>query len=281
MKTRMPVLISAGTLALSLTACGGGAAEEEPAEAAAESPEEGGGGSVLDLVAGLGASTQDIENYTLDISMVMPDPDMGDIDMDMTYEVMEDPQAAKVTMVMPSMGEMLLELAAVSGQDLGLTAEEIGTSIVIIPAEGDALVSNHNGLQEVDTAWVRGAQDTDQIAPEEMFDINALPDIVGAFAEIEQIEETGAEEISGVSTTLIEGTMTGEDVEALNQEQKDAVNELLGGVSGSVDVSVWVADDGFPMRLDFSDEEADISMVFSNLGETSFEMPAEDEITDR
>ncbi|WP_232532443.1 hypothetical protein [Nocardiopsis dassonvillei] len=57
MKTRMPVLISAGTLALSLTACGGGAAEEEPAEAAAESPEEGGGGSVLDLVAGRGAST--------------------------------------------------------------------------------------------------------------------------------------------------------------------------------------------------------------------------------
>jgi hypothetical protein len=275
----MPVLISAGTLALSLTACGGGAAEEEPAEAAAESPEEGGGGSVLDLVARLGESTQSVDNYTLDISMVMPDPDMGDIDMDMTYEVMEDPQAAKVTMVMPSMGEMLLELTEMSGQDLGLTAEELGTSIVIIPAEGDALVSNHNGLQDVGTAWISGAQDTDQIAPEEMFDINALPDIVGAFAEIEQIEETGAEEISGVSTTLIEGTMTGEDVEALNQEQKDAVNELLGGVSGPVDVSVWVADDGFPMRLDFSDEEADISMVFSNLGETSFEMPAEDEIT--
>lgn len=279
MKTRMPALISAGTLALSLTACGGGAVEEEPAEAASEAPEEG-GGSVLDLIAGLGESTQDIENYTLDISMVMPDPDLGDVDMDMTYEVMDDPQAAKVTMVMPAMGEMLLELAQMAGEDLGLTAEEIGTSIVIIPAEGESLISNHNGLQEVDTAWARGGQETDQVAPEEMFDINALPDIVGAFAEIEQIEETGTEEISGVPTTLIEGTMTGEDVEAMDPEQKNAVDELMGGVSGTVDVSVWVADNGFPMRMDFSDEEAEISMVFSNLDETSFEMPAEDEITD-
>jgi hypothetical protein len=239
---------------------------------------EEGGGSILDLVAGLGESTEDIENYTLDISMVMPDPDLGDIDM--TYEVMDDPQAAKVTMVMPAMGEMLLGLTEMAGQDLGLTAEEIGTSIVIIPAGGEALVSNHNGLQEVDTAWARGVQDTGQVAPEEMFDINALPDIVGAFAEIEQIEETGTEEISGVPTTLIEGTMTGEDVETLTPEQKNAVNELMGGVSGTVDVSVWVADNGFPMRMDFSDEEAEISMVFSNLDETSFEMPSEDEITD-
>jgi hypothetical protein len=273
----MPALLSAGTLALSLTACGAGAAEEDPAEAAAEVAEEG-GGSILDLVAGLGESTEDIENYTLDISMVMPDPDLGDIDM--TYEVMDDPQAAKVTMVMPAMGEMLLGLTEMAGQDLGLTAEEIGTSIVIIPAGGEALVSNHNGLQEVDTAWARGVQDTGQVAPEEMFDINALPDIVGAFAEIEQIEETGTEEISGVPTTLIEGTMTGEDVETLTPEQKNAVNELMGGVSGTVDVSVWVADNGFPMRMDFSDEEAEISMVFSNLDETSFEMPSEDEITD-
>ncbi|GAA1450487.1 hypothetical protein [Nocardiopsis tropica] len=56
--------------------------------------------------------------------------------------------------------------------------------------------------------------------------------------------------------------------------------ELIGDVSGSVDVSIWVGRDGFPMRLDFSDEKADVSMVFSELGETSFEIPGEDEITD-
>jgi predicted small lipoprotein YifL len=280
-KTRMPALMTAGTLALALTACGGGAPEEEPADAAAETPEESGGGSILDLVAGLGENTQKVDNYTLDIAMTMPDPDMGEIDMDMTYEVMDDPQASQVTVVMPFLGESLLELARLGGADPGLTAEELGTSILIIPAEGEALMSNHNGLQEVDTAWVRGVEDTDQIAPEEMFDIGALPDIAGAFAEIEQIEEVGTEEVSGVRTTLVEGTMTSEDVDALSPEQQKAVSDLMGGVESSVDASLWIADDGFPMRLDFTDEEADVSMVFSKLGETSFEIPGEDEITDK
>ncbi|WP_433698572.1 hypothetical protein [Nocardiopsis sp. CA-288880] len=279
MKTRMPSLLTAGTLALALTACGGGAPEEEAVEVeAAEEPGEGGG--VLDMLAELASSTQEVTNYTLDLDMSMPDPELGTVDMTMTYEVMDDPEAAQVTMVMPFVGEMLLELAALGGEDPGLTAEELGTTVLIVPAEGETLVSDHNGLQEVDTPWARGVQDTAELGPQEMFDIASLPDLVGAFAEIDQIEEAGAEEVGGVETTLVEGTMTAEEIDALDAEQKLAVLELIGDVSGSVDVSIWVGRDGFPMRLDFSDEKADVSMVFSELGETSFEIPGEDEITD-
>ncbi|MFJ9557224.1 hypothetical protein ACIRPH_25720 [Nocardiopsis sp. NPDC101807] len=275
----MPALITAGTLALALTACGGGAPEEEAVEVeAAEEPAEG--GSVLDMLAELASSTQEVTNYTLDLDLSMPDPELGSMDMTMTYEVMDDPEAAQVTMVMPFVGEMLLELAAMGGEDLGLTAEELGTTILIVPAEGESLVSNHNGLQEVDTPWARGVQDTAELSPQETFDIASLPDLVGAFAEIDQIEEAGTEEVGGVETTLVEGTMTAEEIDALDAEQKLAVLELIGDVSGSVDVSIWVGRDGFPMRLDFSDEKADVSMVFSELGQTSFEIPGEDEITD-
>ncbi|WP_026122953.1 LolA-like protein [Nocardiopsis halotolerans] len=279
MNTRMPALLTAGTLALTLTACGGGAPEEEPANEAAATPEEG-GGNVLDLVAGLGESTQEIDNYTLDMEMVMPDPDMGEIDMTMTYEVMNDPEATQITMVMPFLGEMLLGLAETTGTGTGLTAEELGTSILIVPAGGEVLVSNHNGLQEVDTPWMRGLQNTDQVNPDDMFDINTLPEVVGAFSEIEQVEETGTEEISGVGTTVIEGTMTSEEIEAMSTEQRSAVDDLMGDVTGTLNVSFWITDDGFPMRIDMADDEADISMVFSSIDETSFEIPSEDEITD-
>ncbi len=275
----MPALLTAGTLALTLTACGGGAPEEEPANEAAATPEEG-GGNVLDLVAGLGESTQEIDNYTLDMEMVMPDPDMGEIDMTMTYEVMNDPEATQITMVMPFLGEMLLGLAETTGTGTGLTAEELGTSILIVPAGGEVLVSNHNGLQEVDTPWMRGLQNTDQVNPDDMFDINTLPEVVGAFSEIEQVEETGTEEISGVGTTVIEGTMTSEEIEAMSTEQRSAVDDLMGDVTGTLNVSFWITDDGFPMRIDMADDEADISMVFSSIDETSFEIPSEDEITD-
>lgn len=277
MQTRMPSLFAAGTLALALVACGNETPEEEPADGAAE---EDGGGSVLDLISGLGENTSDVDNYTLDIEMVMPDPEAGEFNASMTYEIMDDPETAQVTMVVPAMGEMLLELAAMGGEDPGLTAEELGTVILIVPAEGENLVSNHNGIHDVDTPWARGVEDTDHIPPEEMFDTSALPEITEAFASIEQLEEKGTEEVSGVETTLVEGTMTSEDIDALTSEQKQEFDELLGGAEGAVDVSVWITDDGFPMRLDFSDEEADISMVFSDVNETTFEIPGEDEITD-
>lgn len=273
----MPALITAGTLALALVACGDDASEEEPTGGAAEEASEG-GDSILGLLGKLGENTQEVTNYTLDIDMAMPDPEFGEVGM--TYEVMDDPEAAQITMVMPFFGEMLLELAAMSGEDSGITAEELGTHVFIISADGESLTSNHNGLQDVSTPWSRGGEDMTDIAPEEMFDIASLPDLVGAFSEIDQIKEVGTEEVSGVETTLVEGTMTSEELDTLDAEQKLAVLELIGEVSDSVDVSIWIDRSGFPMRLDFSDEEADISMVFSDLGETSFEIPSEDEITD-
>lgn len=279
-KTRMPALFAAGALALSLTACGGDAPEEEPAGEAAEEPKESSGGGILELLSSLGDNTKDVDNYTLDISMAMPDPDLGELDVTMTYEVMDDPEVAQITMVMPFMGEMLLELAQLGGGNPDLTAEELSTSIFIVPTEGESLVSNHNGLYEVDTPWARGVDDADGMAPDEMFDTRDLPEIAGAFASIDQIEAKGTEEVSGVGTTLVEGTMTSEDIDDLTPEQKRAVDGMLDGLEGSVDVSLWIADNGFPMRMDFSDDEADISLVFSAIGETSFEIPGEDEITD-
>jgi hypothetical protein len=281
-QTRTPALVTAGllplTLALVLSACGA-PVEEAVDTAAEETPEESGGGAT-DLLSGLGESTEDITNYTLDLSLTMDDPELGETETNITYEVMDEPEAAQVTIVVPELGESLRELAVLGGADPELTAEELGTSILIIPAEGESLVSNHNGLQPVETPWVRGGQDTGGMAPDEMFDVSALPEITGAVAEIKEIQETGAEEVSGVPTTVVEGTLTPEDLEAMGPERRDSVSELTNGMTGTIDVALWIADDGFPMRMDFQDDQADVSIVFSHVGETSFEMPAEDEITD-
>lgn len=282
MKTRTSALFAAGFLPLTLALSACGAPEEETAvdtAAEEETPEES-GGSVPDLLSELGESTEDITSYTLDMTLIMDDPEFGEAETNITYEVMDDPEAAQVTIVIPELGESLREMAVLGGADPDLTAEELGTSILIVPAEGPSLVSNHNGLQPVDTPWARGVQDTESFAPEEMFDVSALPEITGAVSEIKQIEETGTEEISGVQTTAVEGTLTPEDLEAMGAERRDSVNQLTNGMTGTINVSLWIADDGFPMRMDFQGEEADVSIVFSNVGDTSFEMPAEDEITD-
>ncbi|KOX13069.1 hypothetical protein ADL05_20315 [Nocardiopsis sp. NRRL B-16309] len=270
------------TLALALSACG--APEEEPegtpSDAAADEGESGSAG-VLELLGDLASRTEAVDNYTLDMDITSTDPELGETEMTFTYEVMADPQAAQVTVFMPAMGEMLAELAELGGSGSDLSTEELSTSIVIVPAEGEMLVSNHNGLQEVDTAWARGtAGEGQQPVTENMFDTSELPKVAGAVASIDTMEETGTEEVDGVSTTVLEGSFTPEDLEAVEDDQRSALNELVGGVDDAMDVAIWISDDGFPMRMDFSDEVSDVSMVYSLLGETSFEMPAEDEITD-
>ncbi|WP_231640832.1 hypothetical protein [Nocardiopsis sp. NRRL B-16309] len=284
MKTTKPGLFAAGsmTLALALSACG--APEEEPegtpSDAAADEGESGSAG-VLELLGDLASRTEAVDNYTLDMDITSTDPELGETEMTFTYEVMADPQAAQVTVFMPAMGEMLAELAELGGSGSDLSTEELSTSIVIVPAEGEMLVSNHNGLQEVDTAWARGtAGEGQQPVTENMFDTSELPKVAGAVASIDTMEETGTEEVDGVSTTVLEGSFTPEDLEAVEDDQRSALNELVGGVDDAMDVAIWISDDGFPMRMDFSDEVSDVSMVYSLLGETSFEMPAEDEITD-
>ncbi|MCY9787497.1 hypothetical protein KIK06_26825 [Nocardiopsis sp. EMB25] len=282
MKTRVPAFLAVGALSLSLAACGGdqSAEPEETTEAATE--EENGGGGVMSLLADLASTTESVDNYTLDMAIGMTDPELGETNMDFTYEVMSDPQAAQVTIVMPEIGEMMLDLEELSGESSGMTAEELGTSIVIVPAEGEALVSNHNGNFEADTAWVRGASGMDSMpTTEDMFDASQLSDVAGAISEIETVEEAGTEEISGVETTRVDGTFTQEEIDALPEGQAGALNDLIGGsIEGAMETSIWISGDGFPMRIDFSDDVTDLSMVFSALGETSFEMPSEEQITD-
>ncbi|WP_121182376.1 hypothetical protein [Nocardiopsis sp. Huas11] len=280
MKTNKPVLFAAGslTLALALSACG--APDEEAPATSSDSADDGdsGGGGVLELLGDLASRTEAVDNYTLDMDITSTDPELGETEMTFTYEVMADPQAAQVTVYMPAMGEMFAELG---GPGAGLSAEEMSTSTVIVPAEGEMLVSNHNGLQEADTAWVRGgAGEGQQPVTDSMFDTSELPKVAGAVASIDTIEETGSEEVDGVSTTVLEGSFTAEDLDELEPDQRSALDELVGGATGAMDVSLWVSDDGFPMRMDFSDDVSSISMVYSQLGETSFEMPSEDEITD-
>lgn len=281
MKTRMPVLISAGTLALSLTACGGGAAEEEPTEAAAEAPEEGGGGSVLDLVAALGESTQSVDNYTLTMDILTTDSALGEgeVEMSVVYEVSDDPSALQVTMVMPSLGENLLELMEMTGEDVSdLTAEEAGTSVILYPEGQDALLSNNLG-QYGDTPWVTSGGESLGDVPADVFDVETLPQVASAIASLENVSEAGTEEVGGVETTVIEGTMTSEEYEALSEEQSAALLQVLGSdYSGTLDIGVWVDGNGFPLRMEFADEVSDVSMEFSALNETTVEIPAEDEI---
>ncbi|MCP3015825.1 hypothetical protein NGM33_21090 [Nocardiopsis dassonvillei] len=281
MKTRMPVLISAGTLALSLTACGGGAAEEEPAEAAAESPEEGGGGSVLDLVARLGESTQSVDNYTLTMDILTTESPLGEgeVEMSIVYEVSDDPSALQVTAVMPFLGESTLALMEMTGADVGgLTAEEAGTSVMLYPEGQDPLLSNNLG-QYGDTPWVTAGGEALGDVPADVFDVEALPQVASAIASLENVSETGTEEIDGVETTVIEGTMTTEEYEALSAEQSAALLQVLGSdFSGTLNIGVWIDDNGFPLRMEFADEVSDVSMEFSALNETTVEIPAEDEI---
>lgn len=282
MKTRVPALFTAGVLALSLAACGSEEAPEpteEATEAAAE--ENGGGGGLIDLLGSLGENTAEMTNYTLALSMTMPDPDMGEIDVDLTYEVMDDPQAMQVTMVMPELGEALAELLAMGGEDLGLTAEELGTQIMIQPADGETLISDHNGMYEAETPWVRGGEDMTDMNPEELFDLQGLPDLVSAFAAIDQAEETGTEDVNGVSTTVVELVLTEEEAAALDSESAAAVQEFLGGpVDGSLEISFWISEDGFPMRMSVTDMGETMEIEFSEIGTTSFEIPTEDQISD-
>ena len=279
MKTRTPVVIAAGSLSLvlALTACGNDAADETAVEVAEEQDEQKGG--ISELLSNLGDNTQEITNYTLTMDMTIPDPEMGDIEISMVSEVMDDPQAVQSTMSMPFLGEMMFDLMSVAGLPDGVTAEDLGTIVVIAEEGQDPLMANQNGLYG-DSAWVR----TDDMSgmdqnPDEVFDIESLPELAGALAELDQAEETGSETVDGVETTVVAGSMTSEELDELDPAQSAAIRDLIGGsVAGTLDVTLWIDADGFPMRMEFSDDEADVAMEFSAIGSTSFEMPAEEEI---
>lgn len=106
-----------------------------------------------------------------------------------------------------------------------------------------------------------------------------LPQAASAIASLENVSEAGTEEVGGVETTVIEGTMTSEEYEALSEEQSAALLQVLGSdYSGTLGIGVWVDGNGFPLRMEFADEVSDVSMEFSALDETTVEIPAEGEI---
>ncbi|WP_155988806.1 hypothetical protein [Nocardiopsis sp. CNT312] len=54
----------------------------------------------------------------------------------------------------------------------------------------------------------------------------------------------------------------------------------MNGSGGVREVSVWISDDGFPMRVDYGSGQDMTSLASSNLDETSFEVPSEGDILD-
>lgn len=277
--SRTPAVLAAGafSLALMLTACGDDTPDEETTVSAEEQEEEG-TGTLQDLLANISGSTTEITNYTLTVESVGEDPDFGEVGVTATYEVMDDPVMTRETWVMPFLGETFLPLFELAGEDVsGLDPETLGTIIMIYPDGEPPLTSNPMDL-EAETEWTKGEAGTaEEVA--DSFDVESLPDLVATFAEIEQIEKSGTEEINGVETTVIGGTMTEEEFDALEAEQKLAVIELMDSVTETVDVTLWVGDDGFPHRMEFATEENDVSMEFSEIGTTSFELPDDSEIT--
>ncbi|WP_017578652.1 LolA-like protein [Nocardiopsis valliformis] len=279
MQTRAPAVIAAASLslALALTACGNDAAEEESTteEAAEETSAE-------ELLANLDSATDGIDNYTLEIESVALDPDLGDTSVKLEYLIMDDPAGAQMTAVMPSMGEFILDMLALSGSaPEGLTGEDLGTSTAIILEDQDVLLADPHGFQGSDTPWVRGETPEEAVDPTEDFDITAIIPAIGAFSGIEDVEEVGSEEIHGVETTVIEGVLTSEGIGALGEAEGETLANLVGGVLlDSMDAKLWLDADGFPMRIEFADAGSEGVMEFSDIGSTSFEIPSEDEITD-
>ncbi len=277
MKTRTPTAIVAGSLALALTltACGNDAADDTSGEAS----EQGGQGGLSDLLSSLSANTQELTNYTLTMDMTVPDPESGGLEISMVSEVMDDPAAVQSTMSMPSLGESLFELMSVGGAlPADVTAEDLGTMVVIAEEGQDPLLANRNGLYG-DSPWVRTDTSSMEQNPDDVFDVESLPELAGALAGLDQAEETGSETIDGVETTVVAGSMTSEELDELDPAQADAIRSLIGGsITGTLDVTLWIDSDGFPMRMELSDDESDVAMEFSAIGSTSFEMPPEEEI---
>lgn len=276
-------MIAAGSLslALALTACGNDAVEEETTTDAAEEAVED-HSAVEEMVAGLDSATDGIDNYTLEIESIALDPEEGDTSIKLEYLIMDDPAGAQMTVVMPFMGEFILDMLTLSGSaPEGLTAEDLGTSTAIVLEDQNVLLADPHGFQGSDTPWVRGEAPEEAVDPTEDFDITAIIPAIGAFSDIEDVEKAGSEEIHGVETTIVQGTLTSEGIGALGDEESEALANLVGGVLlDSMDVKLWLDADGFPMRIEFADVGSEGWLEFSDIGSTSFEIPSEDQITD-
>ncbi|CAL9456410.1 hypothetical protein SUDANB121_02561 [Nocardiopsis dassonvillei] len=281
MKTRVPALFTAGVLALSLAACGSEEAPEPTEEATEAAAEESSGGGLTDLLAALSENTAEVTNYSLAVEGTATDPESGEtIPLTMAYQVMDEPQAIRMEMVMPFYGEMMVQLLELGGGlPDGVTAEDLSTVTSIATADDRFLLANPHDVYGTGTEWVEDTSGAGGPDLSESFDVSHLPEMVGSFGELEQIEEVGQEAVDGVDTTVIAGTLTTEEIQGLSTEGRNAFEGLFGAeISGDLKSKLWVSDEGFPMRMEFVDDTSTVRMEFSSVGSTSFELPAEDAI---
>ncbi|WP_053063611.1 hypothetical protein [Nocardiopsis sp. RV163] len=194
---------------------------------------------------------------------------------------MDDPEAFRCVSVMPYAGELMATMFSAAGAlPEGVTAEDLSTSEYISHNGGELLLSDPHGLYGTETPWVYSTRTTRTESALD-FELVGLSDLVSAFSGMEQAEAVGEEQVDGVDTTVIEGTMSSERIAALREDQAAVLDGLLGRpVPEGMDAVLWIDDAGFPMRVEFSGAGSEVSMEFSAVGETSFEIPDEDEITE-
>lgn len=264
-----------------LAACGGtgDAPEESESTATAEpSPTEKSG--IAALVEAVDESTAEDADYTIEATATGVGEGSEIPATTNTYEVQGPQEPDRVTAVVPGLGEVILQSLQATGQDPGLTAEELSSVTMIVePDGGDPIISNSHGGFPGRTEWVRGLDGVDKPAAPPLTPGELAP-LLDELADEELIADEGAQELDGTPATLVEGEAEQSAVEDLG-DARDTVEAILGGqTAGTLAFAAWVGEDGLPLRVEASDDEIEVELAFSAIGSTSFEAPAPEEIHD-
>lgn len=278
---RKPLASAALAAALvPLSACGGtdGAPEEAsgPTATADPSPTEKSG--LPGLIDALAESTAETDNFTLDAEAVAVDSEAAMSSASNTYEVQGPDLPDRVTATMPTLGELILQSLRMTGQDAGLSAEELSSVTMIVePDGGSPIISNSHGAFPGGTEWVRGLEGAEAPAPPPLAPGELAP-LLEELADEDLITQEGAEKVDGTTATLVEGEAKQAEVEDLG-EARETVEGILGGpASGPVAFAVWIDEEGLPVRLETSDDDVEVQLAFSDIGSTSFEAPDPSEV---
>ncbi|GAA2025081.1 hypothetical protein [Nocardiopsis rhodophaea] len=277
MRSRIPALVAAGGLALVTSACGGGAAEDTPektheAEPQQESAADKKPGDIFSL---FGEKTAELDNYRVDVEMTMEDEDIGTFHPSFSYQVMDDPEATRMEV---DLGE---EFAAAMVEAMGGQEPPGGldalTRTTLVYVGDDIYVKNDHGLHG-DAPWVRSTTESREDMPD--FEIDDFVELTEALAGVEDVKDSGTEEVNGQETTKFTGSLTQESIDATEDaDQRETLKELFDGdIEGELVFNVWADEDSVPHRITLKDDEVDMEMEFSEIGEVSFDIPADDQI---
>ncbi|QBI55976.1 hypothetical protein [Streptomonospora litoralis] len=267
---------------VSLTACGGAgdASEEAPASTASAepSPSPTAESGLAGLVDALAETTAESDSFTLEASATQLGTDSGTPSVTSTYHVQGADSPDRVTSTVPGLGERLLQTMRMTGQDPGLTAEELSSVTMIIdPDGGEPIISNSHGAFPGGTEWVRGLDGVQAPPPPPLVPGDLAP-LLEELADEELVAEKGSENVGGVTATLVEGELEQAEVEGLGPG-RETVEGMLGGAPADVvGFSAWIGEDGAPVRVEVADAEVEVAFAFSDVGSTSFEMPGQEEI---